>query len=189
MRLTRLLLSVLVLALVLSGTAVAERVVYNKYNIHTQFKKASGNTKICHASYANYTNPGAGHIIVPVGTQLTVEDIGSKEIVFHDATNDIRIRFELHEPRMGVSAEQYLELITSPAPVSLSSYGAADKKGIEAGKASVGMTRKGVMAALGYPAAHATPGLDSDMYTYWTNRFGKVVVFFDAAGKVKEVRD
>jgi hypothetical protein len=50
------------------------------------------------------------------------------------------------------------------------------------------MSRKGVMVALGYPAAHRTPSLDSNSWTYWTNRFKTIVVEFDAKGLVAEVR-
>ena len=42
--------------------------------------------------------------------------------------------------------------------------------------------------AIGYPPEHATPSLDSDVWTYWKNRFGKLKVTF-ANGKVSEISD
>lgn len=173
------------LAAALTALAVAasaeEKIVYNKYNIHAQDK--GGKRYI--ASYANYTAPGAGHVIIPPGTPLVVEDAGRKEIVFRSTKDDARIEFEYHEPRMGMSAEQYLEKITSPKPVSLGKLSKEDRKGIEEGKAYPGMTRDGVLAALGYPAAHKTPSLDGDTWIYWTNRFGTVAVEFDGKKVVK----
>jgi hypothetical protein len=84
--------------------------------------------------------------------------------------------------------QEYAMLITSPTPVSLDESSPTDLEGIKAGKALVGMTRKGVMAALGYPSPHQTPSLEGAVYTYWKNRFGKLIVEFNAEGKVINIR-
>jgi hypothetical protein len=44
------------------------------------------------------------------------------------------------------------------------------------------------MAALGYPSPHQTPSLEGAVYTYWKNRFGKLIVEFNAEGKVINIR-
>ncbi|GAB4554747.1 MAG: hypothetical protein Tsb0017_07200 [Geothermobacteraceae bacterium] len=172
--------------LFLSASAIsAKEYRYLKVNIHAQAKTA----KVARASYANYTNPGAGHIIIPVGTKVLIKDKSRKRIVFSYDDDKKEIIFEYHAPRMGMNVDQYLEKITSPNPVSLEGFSELDRKGIAEGKALAGMTREGVMAALGYPAAHRTPSLDAPTWIYWTNRFGTLAVDFDKNGKVQDVRN
>ena len=87
-----------------------------------------------------------------------------------------------------MSVDQYIDLIISPTKVSLKSTSEKDRKGIRDGKAYIGMTKKGVMTALGYPAAHRTSSLDNNTWVYWKNRFSTMVVEFDGNGKVKQVQ-
>ncbi len=108
-------------------------------------------------------------------------------IYFHVPDKNINVQFEFHETRMGMKTQEYLDKITSPRPVSYARLSNLDRKGIAEGKAFVGMSREGVMAALGYPAVHRTPSLDSPTYIYWTNRFGTMAVNFDAKGKVASI--
>lgn len=158
--------------------------VYNKYNIHTQMKGPN----LYKASYANYTNPGGGHVIFPAGTLMSVDDTDSDAITFL-LQDGRKIHFEFHETRMGMSVEKYLDLITSAEPVPLDKFSELDREGIKAGKALIGMTKTGVLTALGYPAAHRTPSLDSGSWVYWTNRFGTIRIDFDERGKVAKIVD
>ena len=167
---------------------VEDRPVYNKYNIHAQEQTGRGGL-VYQASYANYTSPGAGHLIIPAGSQIKIIDVSSKMFTVHCPEKNIQVRFEYHEPRMGMKVGQYLEAITSKEPVSYASLSAVDQNGIVQGKALVGMSRTGVMAALGYPAGHRTPSLEAATYVYWTNRFGTIAVDFDDQGKVKNIRN
>ncbi len=180
-------LTVLCFALVLLGVFVvgasAEEIRYTKVNIHAQLKDA----KIAMASYANYTNPGGGHIVIPVGTEIRIIKKSKKRFDFtYNETGQV-VRFEFHVPRMGMTVDEYLDKITSAAPYKPSGMSKLDMQGIKEGKALVGMTKAGVMAALGYPAAHKTPSPEANLWTYWTNRFVTMTVDFDANGKVKAV--
>ena len=83
-----------------------------------------------------------------------------------------------------MTQEQYLAIITSPTPVQLDAFSELDRKGISEGRAYVGMSKSGVMAALGYPAAHRTPSPDGNTWVYWKNRFKTFVVQFDDRGLV-----
>ena len=157
---------------------------FTKYNIHTQGKDAT-NFK---ASYANYTDPGAGHVIIPVGTEIQITKQGWRGFVFTYDHGNKKVTFEYQKKRMGMSMDEYVELITSPKPVNYSGLSKQDKKGIADGKAYKGMTRKGVMAALGYPAVHKTPSLEAKTWIYWANRFRTIGVDFNDQGKVSQVR-
>lgn len=188
----KLFLAFSLASLALLATAVlalAEKtVVYNKYNIHVQDQIDQRGNHRLDASYANYTDPGAGHLIIPPGTPLVVEKASRKGIVFRNQKDDTRFHFEYHEQRMGMSVEEYLKRITSPQPVSLKNLSQEDRKGIAAGKAFPGMSKEGVLTALGHPAAHRTPSLDETTWIYWTNRFATVAVEFNGNGKVINVR-
>ncbi|HIE06990.1 MAG TPA: hypothetical protein EYP64_02980 [Desulfarculaceae bacterium] len=181
-----LLVSFLVGGLVVNVYAES-KVMYNKYNIHAQADKKG----LLKSSYANYTDPGAGHVIVPPNTKLTIKlwrRFMTRVGFYYELPNGRRGAFEVQEKRVGMSLDDYEELILSPQPVSLKGFSAIDLKGIKKGKAYKGMTKKGVMTALGYPAAHETPSLDDNQWKYWRNRFRTVVVEFNSKGKVVNVR-
>jgi hypothetical protein len=162
----------------------AEGTIYLRNNIHAQ----QGNRDI-KASFANWTNPGAGHLIIPVNTPVIVDASPSTfrrslfSITVQDANKSV-ILMEYNEKQMGMSLDEYLKKITSPNPVPLNKLSEIDQKGIKEGKAYIGMTKEGVRMALGYPAGHMTPSLEDAKWTYWTNRFRTIIVEFDSAGKV-----
>ena len=171
--------------MVLGGVAwAADGVVYNRYNIHAG-TDAKGTT--LKASYANYTDPGPGHFVVKMNTPIRIGGVSSKGFTVSLDDGKV-IQFEYHEPRMGMPVADYIKKITADAPVPVDGLSALDKQGVEQGKALVGMSREGVMAALGYPAAHKTPSLTAATFVYWTNRFATLAVDFDADGKVTAVR-
>ena len=171
----------------LSNVYAAGETMYNKYNIHAQADKKG----LLKSSYANYTDPGAGHVIIPPNTKLTVRPwkrFMKNYGFYYDLSDGRHGVFEVHERRMEMSVDEYEELVLSPKPISLKGFSAVDLKGIKKGKAYKGMTKKGVMTALGYPAAHETPSLDDNQWKYWRNRFRTVVVEFNSKGRVVNVR-
>ena len=184
-----LLLSAMVLA---AGCATSssksdfapEEPVYLKVNIHYQY---NGNDN--KASYANYTAPGEGHKILHVNTPVKIEGWRNRGFKIIDTQNKEEIFFEYNHDRMEMTKETYLSHITSPGTVSLADMSDIDKKGIEDGKAYMGMTKDGVMMALGYPATHKTPSPEENTWTYWTNRFGTLEVVFDNNGIVTDIID
>ncbi|MCG8667981.1 MAG: hypothetical protein MI867_01085 [Pseudomonadales bacterium] len=63
-----------------------------------------------------------------------------------------------------------------------------DRQGIEKGKALKGMTKEGVIFALGYPARHVTPSTEADTWKYWKGRFDTMNIYFEN-GKVSQIVD
>lgn len=165
------------------AAAQAPEIRYAKYNIHAQESRRD-----IKASYAGHVDPGAGHIIIPAGSRL--EFPGTRQryrngFWFTVADTGQRVFFELHTGRMGMSEPEYINLITSNSPVSLAHFSGVDRKGIEAGDVYIGMTKEGVLTALGYPPRHRTPSLEANTWIYWRNRFMTMSVEFDAGGKVR----
>lgn len=169
--------------------AFARGTLHNRYNIHVQDRIRRNGAHIYQASYANYTDPGSGHIIIPADSKIKILKVTRREFEFLVPAKGIKVLFLYDARRMGMNINEYLRKITSPTPVSLAGFSKLDRRGITQGKALVGMSRKGIMTALGYPATHRTPSLDASTYVYWTNRYGTIAVDFDAHGKVKRIRN
>jgi hypothetical protein len=159
------------------------KVVYLKNNIHVQEHEKSGEYR---GSYANWTDPGKDHVVIPVNTPVAVNHSRGGFTIIIQSTKK-PILFEVNEKNVGMSAEQYLLLITSPDLVRLDSLSEIDRKGIQEGKAYVGMTKDGVRIALGYPAPHKTASLGNSTWYYWTNRFNSIAIEFDENGKAKSI--
>ncbi len=167
----------------------SDEIVYLKNNIHAQYQQR-GDVTIYRASYANYTQPGNGHVIIAVNTPVVVDrskGFSGQYIKILDTRSNKLISMEFNPKRMNMTAAEYIDLITSPAPVSLDALSDIDRKGIADGKAYVGMSKAGVMHALGYPAAHKTPSPDADVWEYWTNRFHSFRIQFGPDGTVKQI--
>ena len=163
---------------------IIEEPVFLKVNIHYQ-----DNGKDCKASYANYTDSGTGHMVLAVNTPVQIKKWKRKGFIIIDTSNEKEIIFEYHKGRMQMSVDEYLTKITSASKVDLGKLSDKDRKGIKEGIAINGMTKNGVMIALGYPATHKTPSPDSNRWIYWTNRFGTLAVEFDGKGIVSGVVD
>jgi len=166
----------------------ASQSLFTKYNIHVQERLSRGGDSVYKASYANYTDPGEGHLIIPAGTEITILKQGRKGFKFQVESDKKVVDFEFHEPRMQMSVEEYIPLITATKPVSFDRLSKLDNKGRTKGVALVGMSREGVLTSLGYPATHRTPSLDSATWVYWANRFRTVAVRFNETGEVESIQ-
>jgi hypothetical protein len=159
-----------------------ENGVYSRYKLHYVTNRKG----VSVGSYANWTR-WEGHAFVPYNAKLQVKAIGGKkfEIVASTSQGIKTITWEFDPKNMGMSGSEYIKLITSPNPVSYEGLSGIDRQGIEAGKALPGMSKQGVNIALGYPAKHKTPSLESNKWVYWTGRYDPMTVEFDSNGKVK----
>ena len=161
--------------------------VYLQENIHYEARVDRGGKTTNSASYANYTDPGAGHKIAPVNTLVTVGRWRGGFTITRQDTGEV-IYFEFRSSNMGMGDEEYLKLITAPTKANLSRLSATDMKGIKEGQALRGMSKEGVRIALGYPARHRTPTLEDNVWTYWRTRWVMRTVTFDDKGKVVAVQ-
>ena len=74
-------------------------------------------------------------------------------------------------------------------PTVVEQLNEADQTGIRSGVASPGMTRQGVIYAIGYPPRHVNPSVESGNWTYWRHRFDRFIVEFDDEGIVTGIRN
>lgn len=133
----------------------------------------------------NYQQAGLMPLCTPVMIQsvttkhMTFEVIALKRIyeyIFHNS---------LQEP-----IDKHLDKFfgTTCDPERVEHLNPFDQDGVKQGRVRTGMTKEGVILAIGYPPEHATPGLQSNAWRYWKNRFGTMVIHF-AGGKVVRVQD
>jgi hypothetical protein len=50
--------------------------------------------------------------------------------------------------------------------------------GIQQGQVFQGMSKQGVILAIGYPPEHQTPSLEADQWSYWRNSHRRFQVYF-----------
>jgi hypothetical protein len=153
--------------------AIEGKTYYLKYNLHYYMMAKDTYGK---ASVVNYTD-AQGHAMLPYNSQVTVE-LHSKAFTVIDSKGGTKVEVDCPSKFAQKTPAEYVDLVMSTSPVSYSGLSGTDRKGITEGKALNGMSKTGVMVALGYPAPFATPSLDSDTWQYWRNKFVKFAVNF-----------
>ena len=149
----------------LAGAVSAGDAVYTKYNIHLQLEVSKKGERSYNASYSGWVDPGRDHEILPPNTKVICEPVsrgfvdkfkpkGFRLVVVDSAAGGLRsdrIDFDFNAKNMALTDAEYLQIITSPTPVSLSGLSAQDLAGVKGGKVVAGMTKRGVMTALPCP--------------------------------------
>jgi hypothetical protein len=134
----------------------------------------------------NYQLPGR----IPVCAEITVQKVSKSALVFEYSGAEYQFVLDKHTKSAGVTLQEAAQAYFGPkcAEAKMKSLSKLDQDGIATGRARAGMTRQGVLYALGRPPFHANPNLDSPEWLYWRNRFGKLAVQFDEKGNVTSVR-
>ncbi len=146
-------------------TKVAAKTVYTLVNLHAN--------KRGEIESIGYQKLG----MLPICTPVEIVEMDSDEIEFINKDNGINYVFSLHDTNQ-VSIAKHRERIFGENCIDQSAMSEIDKTGIEQGKAMVGMTKEGVVAALGYPPEHETPSIRGNKWVYWIGRVDKFVVSF-----------
>jgi hypothetical protein len=132
----------------------------------------------------NYQQPG----LIPLCSKVKIESLSDKKMTFRLLDQNRDYEYIFHNSLREPIPKHLDRLFGKKCEPKLEAMSEVDRKGIRAGTALPGMTKRGVMLAIGYPPEHATPSLESNVWTYWKNRFGKMRVHF-ADGKVTEIQD
>jgi hypothetical protein len=134
----------------------------------------------------NYQLPGR----IPVCADVTVKKVSKRSMEFDYSGVEYVFVLDKHTKGADVSLQQAAQTYFGPKcdQAKLKSLSKVDQEGIEKGRAQVGMTREGVLLAMGRPPFHANPTLEAPEWMYWRNRFARLAVQFDGEGKVTNVR-
>lgn len=133
----------------------------------------------------NYQLPG----LIPVCTEITVTKISRKAMAFTWQGMEYQLAYDGFTKDAGVTFEDAALTYFGPAcdKAKMQKLGKADQEGIRSGKPIVGMTREGVLFAMGRPPVHANPDLKAAQYRYWKNRFATEIIEFDDKGNVSNI--
>ena len=88
------------------------------------------------------------------------------------------IKIENKKEYSGVDLNGYYLKVFSKRKTDLSSFTETERQNIITGSAFSGMSKKGVILALGYPPVHRTPSLNNPIWRYWKNKFGTFTLQF-----------
>jgi hypothetical protein len=153
--------------------------VYTQTNLHPDHPR-----RILHAT--NYQRAG----LIPACTRVTILSItlDDRWMKFRvDETGKI-YTYRYHP----ASGERFVDNIAryfgTECPTQyIAKLSDVDRRGIELGVAEVGMSKRGVVYAIGYPPFKATRTLDARVWRYWRNRFASYAVEFDEKDRVSRV--
>jgi hypothetical protein len=135
----------------------------------------------------NYQLPG----LIPVCSEVTVVKVGKKAATFEYNGQEFELAYDGFTKGAGVSFRQAVESLyfgKACDKARMQKLGKIDQDGIKSGQPKVGMTRDGVLFAMGRPPFHANPDLASNSWRYWRNRFSQMVVNFGEDGRVESIQ-
>ena len=147
-------------------------------------------------SSGNYQRIG----LIPVCSRVTLLELssGHPDVGYHQRNtlpSPERLRFReeatgrvfeyFNRSDTGEPFQEHLaRYFGDECPSALQSLSEIDRRGVTAGKPLVGMSKQGVLFAMGHPPLEATPSLDSKRWIYWVRRFDREAVVFDDTGHV-----
>lgn len=184
----RLLVTLLCILLALPAAAALARDGdgpwrHLRYNLHTTETRPGEYM----GAYFGMVDPKGQHVIFPYNTRVRLAETGRTLLI--EAEGGKRIEFLYDPGRMRMRAEDYFDRITAPTPVAYPEFSNVDKKGVAGGRVFVGMSKQGVLTALGVPPFHQTPNPQMNRWQYWKHRYDKLVVVYGRDGRVRAVWD
>jgi len=151
--------------------------VYTLVNIHAP---ARGNQ----LSSVNYQ----GEVLIPVCTPVTFSRITDRRAFFTVQTTGQAFDYVFHRRSLREPVDQHLARYFGTACPDLTQLSQEDQAGVRDGHVYQGMTKQGVLIAIGYPPQHRTPSLDGDVWRYWRARNGTFEVYYQN-GVVAGIRE
>jgi hypothetical protein len=120
---------------------------------------------------------------LPFGTPVTVTDVGRKS--FHlrtDGYGDFTVYHAYGTEPLGNYMKKLL--VRDDPKETVRAFPQDIQDAIFEGRVLKGMTKEQVLIAIGYPPTHQTPGVGSNEWTYWTNRWRTYKLQFDRDGRL-----
>lgn len=141
--------------------------VYTLVNLHAP---ARGDR----LSSVNYQGP----MLIPVCTPVNFYRITNRVAIFTVQTTGQQYQYAFHTRSLREPVDQHLARYFGTACPDLTQLSPEDQAGVRDGRVYQGMTKQGVLLAIGYPPQHRTPSLDGDVWRYWLARNGTFEVYY-----------
>ena len=125
--------------------------------------------------------------ILPAGTEVSDVEITRKNIRFKARGESFRIRFnpKFHPDETSETLGQKMFGIKNRKLLT-AGMTAIEIKSIKEGVLYLGMSKKAVLVAYGFPPSHQTRSLDSKRWKFWIHRFRwKTICFGDTNKTIK----
>lgn len=151
--------------------------VYTLTNLHPDENRAK-------LYSVNFQQPG----LIPLCTEVEITSVKNKRINFKVKSTGKEYKYLNHKTAgedLKTNAARYFGKECNKDKVAKLSE--IDRQGIQQGRALVGMSKQGVIYAIGYPPLGGTPSTDLPNWKYWFNRFNTFAVIFGTDGKVTQV--
>ena len=134
----------------------------------------------------NYQLPS----LIPICSEITVISKSKKRFTFSLEGREYIMVYDKHSKKAGVAFNTVLDFYFGSRcdKEKIKGMSGVDQKGIRKGIPYVGMTREGIVYAMGRPPIHVNPKLNSNTFMYWLNRFKRQAIDFDDNGLVEEIR-
>ena len=152
----------------------ADGIVYTQTNMH-----AARNGQV---SSVNYT----GTTRIPICTPVRIGRINARQMRFTNAQTGQRYVYVMHRSAR-TPIDQHVQRYFGTGCPDISTMSPEDQSGIQSGQVYQGMTKQGVIMAVGYPPEHRTQSLNEDVWRYWRTRMGSYEVYF-SNGLVSGIR-
>jgi hypothetical protein len=152
--------------------------LYTTRNMHYSMTRRS-------AKIVDTTNYQVG-ILIPVNSEVTMDDINKRQIIFNYKGQKIILRNNARYTGVGIAeiAKQYF----SKKKTDLSKFSKAERKAIRTAQVIKGMSKKAVLISLGTPPAHVTPSLEMDQWKYWRTRWGTFFINFENGKAINDTK-
>lgn len=178
------LIIMFVLALACS-TLYAENLSGKKYYTRTNIWYENPN-KISSTNY----HKGA---ILPIGTKAKMHSIEGEKIQFTPDGSARMFTIINEKKKSMISTDELFNRYFSAeaVQVGIGEYQVTEeeRENIKNGTIAIGMSKKAVLLAYGYPPSHKTPLLTSDIWHYWYTRPQQIIVHFkdDKIFKIEKI--
>lgn len=118
--------------------------------------------------------------LIPRCTPVEVVTVSARKMVFRIPGDQQAYQYIFNRRHMRESIEEHLNMILEPTcdPTLPSRLGPVDAQGISMGTVIPGMSRRGVILALGYPPSHVND-LNAESWRYWRSRRATFTVHFN----------
>ncbi len=109
--------------------------------------------------------------LVPINTKVTLTRMHGDELTLHVTDGDKTITVVNVPKFTNRNTEQLARELLAEQPTAIEKYGDEMAREIQTGTLRLGMTKTQVLMTRGYPPAHETSSLESDLWKYWNSRF------------------
>ena len=127
----------------------------------------------------NYQLPG----YLPLCTRVRIQTLTADEMTFKVIETGRVYEYLNHRSNRAPLENHLMKFFgRSCDPRAIERLSARDQEGIALGKGLPGMTKEGILLAMGYPPEHRTPNLKLPEWIFWRSRFDTFKLHFNAEG-------